>query len=326
MTLLSRFDKALILRFRADFEALSGGAPGRIGVAVSGGADSMALLLLAAAAFPGELEAATVDHGLRVGGDQEAQQVAGLCARIGVRHAALTLAWTPPESNVQAQAREARYRALADWAAERGISWIATGHHLDDQAETMLLRLARGAGLSGLAGARAVRRVGSGVQLARPLLTWTREELAAIVEAAGVTPILDPSNESERFDRTRMRALLKENEWIAPARLAASAHHLGEAEEALGWAAAGLFEDRVERREDGSLALDPHGMPRELLRRLVVACIADLAPDGDLPGPKVMRLIDALAQGESATLAGVLVRPGERWRFAPAPPRRDRDR
>ncbi len=128
----------------------------------------------------------------------------------------------------------ARYQALARWAEDRGLTAIATGHHLDDQAETLLMRVARGSGVGGLAGVQASRPLSNGVQLVRPLLGWRRSELDAIVAEAGLTPVDDPSNADERYDRTRARTLLASIEWLDPERLAQVATNAADAEEALG--------------------------------------------------------------------------------------------
>jgi tRNA(Ile)-lysidine synthase len=114
-------------RFRRDLEALAGGPPGRLGVAVSGGPDSLALLLLAHGAFEGRTEAATVDHRLRPENADEAALVARLCGDLGVPHATLAdPASAIAGAGAQAQARALRYRLLAGWAGERGIAWLAT--------------------------------------------------------------------------------------------------------------------------------------------------------------------------------------------------------
>src|SRR5947209_2767328 len=168
----------LLERFAADLDALI--APGaRIGIAVSGGPDSLALLLLAGGWEQGNIEAATVDHALREGSRAEAEMVASVCARIGVRHVILTAEWDEkPVTAIQERARDERYRLLANWAKDRQLDAIATAHHLDDQAEILLIGLARGAGVRGLAGMRAVATVpGSEISLLRPLLGWRRAEL-----------------------------------------------------------------------------------------------------------------------------------------------------
>src|SRR5580765_3765844 len=119
-----------IARFRADLEALTGGAPERLGLAVSGGPDSLALLLLANAAYPGRVHAATVDHGLRPEGAAEAAFVAGICGELAIPHATLR-AEMRETSNIQAAARARRYALLGQWVAEIGAAFLATAHHLD---------------------------------------------------------------------------------------------------------------------------------------------------------------------------------------------------
>ncbi|MBX9815847.1 MAG: tRNA lysidine(34) synthetase TilS [Sphingomonas sp.] len=159
---------ASVARLRDDLAALVGPLGGRrLAVAVSGGADSMALLALAVAAFPGQVIAATVDHGLRAESAEEAALVARWCAGAGVPHAVLTIADAPARGdNLHDWARARRYRLLATWALDAGASLLATAHHADDQAETFLMRAARGSGVAGLAGARAVQEMTWGGDLA----------------------------------------------------------------------------------------------------------------------------------------------------------------
>jgi len=300
-------------RFRADLEALTSGAPRRIGVAVSGGPDSVALLLLACAAYPGCVQAATVDHGLRAESAAEAAFVAALCGDLGVPHATLEAGMTDT-ANLQAAARARRYSLLGQWAREAGAACLATAHHLDDQAETLVMRLLRGSGLAGLAGIRAAQA--GAVPIVRPLLGWRRDELAAIVAAAGIAAVADPSNEDPRFDRARVRRRLAETGWIDPVPLARSAAALAQAEEALEWTVERLWRDRV----DG-FALDPAGIPDELRRRLVARILASLG--GPAPrGAAMTRLLATLDAGGTATLAEVKCAGGETWRFTPAPPRK----
>src|SRR4030095_9751092 len=122
--------------FAANLDALAP-ADARVGLAVSGGPDSLALLLLAAAARPGQVEAATIDHSLRPASAGEAAMVSALCDKLGVRHQTLLADWSePPTANVQAEARGLRYRLLNDWAVKRALPFLGTAHHADDQAET----------------------------------------------------------------------------------------------------------------------------------------------------------------------------------------------
>lgn len=290
-------------------------------MAVSGGPDSLALLLLAAAARPGLVEAATVDHSLRPESRAEAEMVAGVCKTVAVPHSILTLDWPKaPQSNLQARAREARYEVLGAWALERGLTAVATAHHADDQAETLLMRLARGAGIGGLGSVRARRPLVKGVQLVRPLLGWRKAQLAALVANAGVKPVDDPSNRDPRHDRVRMRQWLKGADWADPERLAASAAWLNEADEALDWALAPLAETRV-TRDGGSLVVDPSGLPRELQRRLLLAAFAELGAPRPR-GPELGRALDKLRKGGTTTLAGLKLEGGTAWRLRFAPPRR----
>src|SRR5206468_9371626 len=137
----------------------------------------------------------------------EAEMVAEVCAGVGVPHAILTAIWgDKPATAIQERARQERYRLLGQWAKERELDIIATAHHLDDQAETLLMRLARGSGVRGLAGMRP-RSVSPGahVRLLRPLLGWRRAELEDICAATGLTPVADPSNQDARFERVRVR-------------------------------------------------------------------------------------------------------------------------
>lgn len=317
-------DEAISERFRRCLDAV---APRRepIGLAVSGGPDSLALLILAAAARPGEIHAATVDHGLRPDSASEAKLVAGLCAKLGVEHSILTVEWEEkPETGLQAQARQKRYALLSEWASEGGIKLLATAHHLDDQAETFLMRLNRGAGVRGLASMRPLARAPVGqVPLARPLLGWRRSDLEQLCAAAGLTPAQDPSNSDEQFERARMRSALAAAEWLDPVGIAASAAHLAQADAAVSWASA-LAWRRAVRRDAGQLVLKPRGIPREIRRRLVMRAVARLASEGggaELRGSEVDRLLNTLAGGGKATIRGVMCVGGEEWRFAPAPAR-----
>jgi tRNA(Ile)-lysidine synthase len=310
-----------IQRFAADLDALIP-RDARIGVAVSGGPDSLALLLLAAAARPGSIEAATVDHGLRPESADETAMVASLCESLGVRHRTLLADWSePPAANVQAEARALRYRLLNQWAIDQGLSAIATAHHADDQAETLLMRLARGAGVGGLGGSRARRALSEQVLLIRPLLGWRKSELAQLVAEAGLTPVDDPSNRDPKYDRSRIRQWLTGTEWADPARLAASASAIRDADEALDWALAPLVASRIKRDGD-QLLIEPFDLPRELKRRLLLAAFAELGAASPR-GPDLVRALEALEREEIVTLSGLKLEGGDRWRLSPAPPRRN---
>jgi tRNA(Ile)-lysidine synthase len=318
-------DPDTIERFRAGLLALTGVKPGaqRLALAVSGGPDSLALLLLAHAAFPGAVLAATVDHGLRPEAAEEAALVRRLCNQLDVPHETLA-GIVPATGNLQQGARELRYALLADWARGRA-AWIATAHQQDDVAETFLMRARRGAGVGGLAAMAAARPLAEAL-LVRPLLGWSRAELAGIVAAAGIAPVRDPSNADPRFDRARIRALLGEAEDLPAERLAAAARNLRDAEDALAWAADREWAARA-TIEAGAVSLDPAGLPRELRRRLAERAVATVrtahALHGDWRETGLDPLLAALDAGGSGTLAEVIGRTKAAiWRFELAPPRR----
>lgn len=242
-----------------------------------------------------------------------------LCARLGAPHSTLTVAVEP--GNIQAEARTARYAALAAWMARDGLAALATAHHADDQAETLLMRLNRGSGVAGLAGVRARGLVpGTRLPLLRPLLTWRRAELAAVVAGAGITAASDPSNRDDRFDRVRIRQALAAADWLDPAALAASAAHLADAHAALEWASEREWAECVERAPLG-LTYRPRA-PRAVALRVLARIITEL--DGAEPrGSAVARVFDALVARQPASIGGLVARAmPEGWSFTQAPVRR----
>ena len=318
-------DSALVERFRADLDALIE-ADGPIGIAVSGGPDSLALLMLAAAVRPGEIEAATVDHGLRTGSREEAEMVAGICERLGVPHAILAIEWDlPPTSAIQEQARAVRYGALAQWARQGELCALVTAHHLDDQVETMMMRLNRGSGVRGLAGMR--RRSDTpgdkDLPLLRPLLGWRRSELERICTDGRVSAAEDPSNADERHERIRVRQALRNADWLDAEALARSAANIAAADEAIEWATDREWSEAVEATE-GRIVYRATTAPTEVLRRVVARAIAMLGTEGasgELRGRELDRLVADLQQCNTTTLRGVLCTGGLDWKFTTAPPR-----
>jgi tRNA(Ile)-lysidine synthase len=311
-------------RFSRDLEALI--APQEpIGVAVSGGADSLALLLLAIQARPLQVEAATVDHALREGSRAEAEMVQSICEHFGVPHQILTANWAErPEAAIQERARFMRYRLLGGWAHERGLSAILTAHHLDDQAETFFMRLSRGAGVRGLSSMRRFGRApGAAVALARPLLGWRHSELVAVCEAAGIKPADDPSNEDEQFERVRVRRAIVQSRWIDVEAVGRSAAHLAEADAAVQWATTIEWKRAVSPSDD-HIVYRPSDAPKEIRRRIIRRAILSLASEGggELRGRELDRVHGALANGRRTTLRGVLCIGGAEWNFARAPTRR----
>ncbi len=312
-------DDALTERFAADLARIwpegAKGAP-RLALAVSGGPDSLALLRLAHAALPGRVAAATVDHGLRPEAAAEAAHVAQLCAALGVPHDTLTV--EVGEGNVQAQARAARYAALAGWMEGEALAALATAHHADDQAETLVMRLNRGSGVAGLAGVRERALVpGTRLALLRPVLGWRRARLAQL--AAGMQPVQDPSNHDLAFDRVRIRQALADSDWVDVPSWAQAAAHLAEADAALDWAAAREWADNVEQEPMG-LIYRPQA-PRAVALRVVARIVGQM--DAPARGAAIARLFDTLVARQPASIGALIVRPMPGgWNFAKAPRRR----
>lgn len=316
--------KTPLERFKRELNALIDPQE-TIGVAVSGGADSLALLLLAAEARPLQVEAATVDHDLRPESGAEAEMVGSVCEKLGVPHRILTASWTnKPTSAIQEQARLMRYRLLGQWARERGLTALLTAHNLDDQAETLLMRLARGAGVKGLAGMRRVSASPGGpITVIRPLLGWRHSELEAVCATAGIEPVQDPSNEDEQFERVRIRKALSEADWLDAAALAQSASNLAEADGGLHWAT-DIEWKRAVRQANGQIVYTPTDAPREIRRRIIRRAILALATEGggaEPRGRELDQILAALRTGRKATLRGVLCVGGREWRFTRAPAR-----
>ncbi|MFZ4533887.1 MAG: tRNA lysidine(34) synthetase TilS, partial [Alsobacter sp.] len=259
-------------------------------LAVSGGPDSLALLLLAARwarATPDArgLFVATVDHALRPESAGEAAIVGRLADGLLLPHTVLVWAGPKPVTGVQRTAREARYALLATHAQATGAGAIVTGHQADDQAETVLMRLLAGSGPAGLAGMRPARPLG-GLLLLRPLLDIPKARLVATVEAAGLQPVDDPGNSSLRFARGRLRRLmpLLAAEGLDRDRLLRLAQRAARAEAALASAASDAFA-RLARQKGDGFVLDPGfaALPEEIAVRLLLrAC--EVAQAGSATG------------------------------------------
>jgi tRNA(Ile)-lysidine synthase len=241
------------------------GAPWPGALAVSGGGDSMALMLLAvewakkhSRAQPVVL---TVDHGLRPHSMREAYEVIRRAQAAGLHAHVLPWHGPKPSSDIEAAARDARYNLLGAWCSAHGVAGLYLAHTLDDQAETFLLRLARGSGLDGLAAMRSVSDLPSPrwntVKLVRPLLAERRQRLRSLLKERGEAWLEDPLNRDPRFARTRLRSawpVLKEC-GLSPERIAAAASHLARARQALDEDTRSLLA-RACRFDGGSAVLD----------------------------------------------------------------------
>ncbi len=302
-----RSEAGLVERLRAHYATLK---PDRIGVAVSGGSDSLALLCAARASGLG-VEAVTVDHGLRPEAAEEAAHVGEVCRRIGVPHTVLRWEGWDGKGNLQDQARQNRYALIARWAEARRLPSVALGHTMDDQAETLLMRLAREAGVEGLASMRLVFER-EGVRFDRPFLFDRRDDLRAYLTAQGVRWVEDPSNEDESFGRVRARRVL---EALGPLGLGTEALfrvalNLRDASDALGQMASEFARTKV-KAAGGDLIFDRTALrrqPAEIARRLMGHALMFV---GSAPYPPrrepLEAVMDLLRGTGKLTLHGCLV-------------------
>ncbi|MFA5899989.1 MAG: tRNA lysidine(34) synthetase TilS [Hyphomicrobium sp.] len=297
-------------------------------LAVSGGADSMALMWLArrwAACTPEapKLVVGSVDHGLRDGARTEAEWVVAEARALGLESALLTWSEKKPATGIQDAARAARYRLLAGLArtTTSGKVAIVTAHTADDQAETMLMRLARGSGLDGLAGMSSLRAADAAlprVDLARPLLGVSGARLRATLRAAGRTWIDDPSNDAEHFERVRVRKVraVLEELGITNDKIALSGRRLARAKQAIGAAVDALeHEVRLDVHGGAFASFDsrpwrsaPEELRLRLLGRLVTAFGGQAEP---LRLAQLEALVVRMAGDgfDGATLAGAIIAP-----------------
>lgn len=308
---MSEPDRDLLTGIR---QGLPDPLPSRLAVAVSGGGDSLALLHLIARAVDGQgvtLRVATVDHGLRPEVAEEIRLVARLCDDLGLAHDVLTWDQIAEPGNLQDRARRARYDLLTGWARDHGMAALALGHTADDQAETLVMRLSRSAGVTGLAGIPPQRRE-QGVLLIRPLLTLRRARLRRYLQDHGIAWAEDPSNHDTRFDRVRARAALEQ---LAPLgvttdALVRVARNMADAEAALAETAGAAARDVVSI-DAGDVLIARRAfldLPDEIARRPLLAALrwitGDIYPPRRIP---VAHTLAAITEGRGGQLAGCRV-------------------
>lgn len=301
---------------------LSERPPKRLGIAVSGGSDSVALMEALVRLYPDgptELFVATVDHGLRDESSREAAQVARMAKALGLVHT--TLAWNgwDHKGNMQAAARDARYLLLSNWARENELDAVALAHTADDQAETVLMRLARASGVDGLSAMRP-RKVLNGVTYVRPLLSVTRRELREFLQEIEVVWLDDPSNADHRYDRIKARKAMTHlgDLGITAKGLADVASYMSDARRALSWYAF-LAARELDCADGGEVVFDLRRfrtMPDEIARRLLSRAIAWITR-ADYPPRRAPlgELLKAVRYRKGGTLGGcrVVYHEGQIW-------------
>lgn len=259
----------------------------RVGIAFSGGPDSLALLILAAQwaarSKNRTIIAFTVDHGLRTEAAAEARHCARIAKSLGVTHRILHWHGDKPESGIQAAARQARYALLEEACVHEKLDSLLVAHHLEDQAETFLLRLARGSGVDGLAGMAASRQLHNAqgapsVRLLRPLLDVPRASLRAVVTKSGLKAIEDPSNENPKFDRVKVRQMAQalSSLGLSAQRLADTASNMARAREALEAQTDTFFQSDSKLRDTGCIEIDARAflaLPQEIALRVLAEAL-----------------------------------------------------
>jgi tRNA(Ile)-lysidine synthase len=315
-------------------------------LAVSGGPDSTALMVLAARwrkslKVKPKLIAVTIDHGLRAESKREAAAVGRLTRKLGLAHRILRWAGKKPKTGLQEAARAARYRLLANVAHQAKASHILTAHTLDDQAETVLIRMSRGSGVKGLAAMARQSRL-DGLILLRPFLGIEKARLVATLRAAKINYAEDPSNRDPRFTRARLRGLMPAlaREGLDARRLSLLAARLRRADRAI--------EATVDRAETelalpsaapGAIVFDAKAyshLPAEIALRLIGRAVAKVGDEGPVELGKLEALKASLDAAQNAgqkagnarfrrSLAGALVTlAGRQITVERAPPRRER--
>lgn len=301
-----------------DFDEVLKGAS-RIAVALSGGPDSMALCWLLdgwAKAAGIEVHALHVDHGLRPESAKEAKALCGMTK--GLTQVKLTiLRWegVKPEAGIQEEARKARYELMREYCAAKHISALFLAHHLDDQAETVLFRLAKGSGLDGLSGMQAISALGD-VVLCRPLLGVSKEDLIQVCEDVGLEYFNDPSNGLSKYARVRLRksrAILEE-EGLSSKRLGVTAMRLSRARNALDEIALKAFDDALLINDTKHFEFNLKSLrsvPEEVMLRVVLRALERLGPERDYAPrmEKIEALLDDLRDAKvfrKRTLGGVI--------------------
>ena len=290
--------------------------PGPLGIAVSGGGDSLALLHLLHKWGKRPLFAVTVDHGLRPAAVSEAAEVAALCDTLGIPHSVLRWRDWDGQGNLQDAARRARQKLIAAWAERQGIAAVALGHTADDQAETFLMRLARGSGVDGLAAMSNTRQQGALTWL-RPLLRVERATLRDYLQAIGQSWADDPSNDDAQFTRIRMRNAAPQLAALGLDKdvLTATAAQMRRARVALDYATRQLAENVALASAIGMITLSRHAYaaaPEELRLRLLAGALGWIGGAEYRPRLDSLSALDAqIAKPDAAgrCLQGVQIIP-----------------
>lgn len=309
-----RFNQLLSYKFHDVLDGVSS-----LAVAVSGGPDSMALAVLLARyaqSYGVDVHVLSVDHGLRDGSGEEARSVGAVLSGFSnIQHHILT--WdAPSQKRVQEEARKARYALMAEHCAAHDIGVLFLGHHRDDQAETVLFRLAKGSGLDGLCGMREIYNYNEQLKICRPLLEVSKEDLVRVCDDADISYVDDPSNQSTDFARVRLRrgrAILEE-EGLTSKRLSVSAKRLSRARDALEEMTDKAYGCAAKKINTKQIVFELRALfewPEEIVLRAVSKAMNEIAPHSDY-APRMEKVealvLDLIHQDNfrKRTLGGVI--------------------
>lgn len=291
-----------------------------VAAGVSGGPDSMAMLWLLsrwAAERNVSIRAYTVDHGLR---PESASEARGVSAWVKdwpkVTHEVLVWEGEKPGSRILEEARAKRYTLMTGAMMAAGADYLFIAHHRDDQAETFLIRLAKGSGLDGLAGMRSLQKKEGGITLVRPLLDVSKEDLVLLCDDNAIPYVDDPTNKNAQYLRPRLRAAqsVLEEEGLSAKRLGLTAKRLGRASSALAQFADDLFRAALKEKREGGFVFDSgilQAAHEEVVLRVLLLAMEDLQPEGDY-GPRLEKVENLTARilrdpaFKGATLGGCI--------------------
>ena len=287
-----------------------------IAVAVSGGSDSMALSILfnrLIKEYNGKLHCVTINHQLREESDIEAIKVREILRSYDINHHIIPWIGPKPKSNIQENARLARYKLLTEYCHQHGIKYLATGHQKNDQAENFIIRADHGSGINGLSGIPKVT-IMNDITIIRPLLEFNKKELQEFLESQNIEWIEDPSNQNEQFTRVKVRNLLKQYpEWID--KLNVVSKNLPRAKECVDHMLNNSIKELVTYPIQDSAVFEFtkfNELPQEIRFRMLAKLLQDIG--GNLKPARAERIEGLMAKIElgmkfkASTLAGCLIR------------------
>lgn len=286
-----------------------------IAVATSGGSDSLALCFLMhdlIGEIGGKMVAITIDHKLRNESFEEALKVKATLNQYNIEHVIISWDGDKPSSNIQEEARLARYRLLAEYCLNNDISYLMTGHQQNDQAENFIIRVDHGSGVYGLSGIPAISKI-NGIKVVRPLLNFTKQELQGFLKEKKIKWIEDPSNQNDLFTRVRVRKILEKHpEWIV--KLANVSKNLSKTKDAIEYMLNKSIAEIVENSEQGVFIdlQDFNELPQEIRFRMLSKLLQKVSEEyKPARAERIENLMNKIEKGllfKASTLSKCIIR------------------